>query len=114
MSSPIKILVTGITGQSNTLVIGQQALFSLLIHCSGYIGGAVVGRLLRRPDAARLDIRAIVRSPEKAEKLKSFGISPIIGSHNDENVMVKASEEVDVIIAMVSFILTSLFAGLPC
>ncbi|KAK1224082.1 hypothetical protein PQX77_008412 [Marasmius sp. AFHP31] len=79
MSGKVKVLATGVTG---------------------YIGGAVVNRFLARPDASSFDIRAIVRSPEKAEKLKSFGITPIIGSHNDENVMVKAVSEVDVVIAM--------------
>ncbi|KAL0564750.1 hypothetical protein V5O48_017288, partial [Marasmius crinis-equi] len=79
MSEKVKVLVTGITG---------------------YIGGAVVNRFLARPDASSFDIRAIVRSPEKAEKLKAFGITPIVGSHNDENVMLKAASEVDVIITM--------------
>ncbi|KAK7044260.1 hypothetical protein VNI00_007982 [Paramarasmius palmivorus] len=65
-----------------------------------YIGGAIVSRFLARPDASSFDIRAIVRSREKGEKLKEFGITPIIGSHNDENVMVKAASEVDVAITM--------------
>ncbi|KAK7044262.1 hypothetical protein VNI00_007984 [Paramarasmius palmivorus] len=79
MSQKVKILVTGVTG---------------------YIGGAVVDRFLARSDASSLDIRAIVRSKEKAEKLRDFGINLIVGSHNDENVMVKAASEVDVVIAM--------------
>ncbi|ESK83754.1 NAD-P-binding protein [Moniliophthora roreri MCA 2997] len=79
MSQKVKILVTGATG---------------------YIGGAIVSRFLVRPDAASFDIRAIVRNKEKAEKLRDFGITPIIGSHNDEAVMVKAASEVDVVIAM--------------
>ncbi|KAF9266638.1 NAD(P)-binding protein [Marasmius fiardii PR-910] len=79
MSSKVKVLVTGVTG---------------------YIGGAVVNRLLARSDASSFDIRAIVRSADKGEKLKAFGITPIIGSHNDEGVMVKAASEVDVVIAM--------------
>ncbi|KAF9266652.1 hypothetical protein L218DRAFT_978614 [Marasmius fiardii PR-910] len=62
--------------------------------------GAVVDRFLARPDVSSFDIRAIVRSAEKGEKLKIFGITPIIGSHNDENVMVKAASEVDVVITM--------------
>ncbi|KAL0566872.1 hypothetical protein V5O48_015124 [Marasmius crinis-equi] len=79
MPQQVKILVTGATG---------------------YIGGAVLGGFLARPDASSLDFRAIVRSPEKAEKLKAFGITPIVGSHNDEELMVKAASEVDVVLAM--------------
>ncbi|KAF9266639.1 NAD(P)-binding protein [Marasmius fiardii PR-910] len=79
MSTKVNVLVTGITG---------------------YIGGAVVDRILARPDASSFDIRAIVRSADKCEKLKAFGITPIVGSHNDEGVMVKAASEVDVVIAM--------------
>ncbi|EEB92550.1 hypothetical protein MPER_08922, partial [Moniliophthora perniciosa FA553] len=78
MSQKVKILVTGVTG---------------------YIGGAVVN-FLARPDVSSFDIRAIVRSKEK--KLRNFGITSIIGSHNDENVMVKAASEVDIVIAMSS------------
>ncbi|KAL0566871.1 hypothetical protein V5O48_015123 [Marasmius crinis-equi] len=72
----------------------------LVTGATGYIGGAVLGRFLARPDATSLDFRAIVRSPEKAEKLKAFGITPIVGSHNDEQLMVKAASEVDVVLAM--------------
>ncbi|KAG7089749.1 hypothetical protein E1B28_011403 [Marasmius oreades] len=79
MPAKVKVLVTGITG---------------------YIGGAVVSKFLARPDASSFDIRAIVRSADKGEKLKAFGVTPIIGSHNDEQVMVKAASEVDVVIAM--------------
>ncbi|KAF9266645.1 NAD-P-binding protein [Marasmius fiardii PR-910] len=79
MSPKVKILVTGATG---------------------YIGGSVLGRFLSRSDVASFHFTAIVRSPGKADKLKEFGITPIIGSHNDESVMVEAASKVDVVIAM--------------
>jgi uncharacterized protein YbjT (DUF2867 family) len=79
-----------------------------LIRPPGYIGGAVVDRFLTRPDASTFDIRAIVRSKEKAQKLKDFGITAIVGSHNDEDVIVKAASEVDVVIAMVIFFIICL------
>ncbi|KAL0064834.1 hypothetical protein AAF712_008231 [Marasmius tenuissimus] len=72
----------------------------LVTGATGYIGGAVVDKFLARPDAPSLDIRAVVRSPEKGEKLKAFGITPIIGSHDDEDLMVKAASQVDVVLAM--------------
>ncbi|KAG7089743.1 hypothetical protein E1B28_011397 [Marasmius oreades] len=79
MPSKIKVLITGATG---------------------YVGGSVLSRFLSRSDAPSFDFRAIVRSPEKAEKLKEFGITPIVGSHNDERIMVEACSKVDVAIAM--------------
>lgn len=78
MSEKIKILFTGATG---------------------YIGGAILDKFLARPDASSFDIRAVVRSPQKGEKLKALGITPLIGSHDDEQLMVKAASEVDVVFA---------------
>ncbi|KAK7044259.1 hypothetical protein VNI00_007981 [Paramarasmius palmivorus] len=72
----------------------------LITGATGYIGGSVLHRFLSRSDAASFDFRAIVRSLEKAEKLRKFGVSTIVGSHNDPMVMVKAASEVDVLIAM--------------
>jgi nucleoside-diphosphate-sugar epimerase len=100
MSQKVKILVTGVTGSSYRHCF--FALTSISNRLIGYIGSAVVDRFLARSDASSLDIRAIVRSKEKADKLREFGINPIVGSHSDENVMVKAASEVDVVIAMVS------------
>ncbi|KAF5368032.1 hypothetical protein D9758_004335 [Tetrapyrgos nigripes] len=72
----------------------------LLTGITGYIGGSVFCRLMKRPDFSSFDIRAIVRSPEKAEKLKSkFNVTPIIGSHSDIPFMTKACSEVDIVIA---------------
>lgn len=49
-------------------------------HSLGYIGGSVLSRLLSHPDANSFDITAIVRWPEKAKKLESFGIKSVVGS----------------------------------
>ena len=96
----IKILVTGATG-SYTLYLRTAPKSLTDISNKGYIGGTVVSRFLARPDASSLDIRAVVRSAEKGEKLKAFGITPIIGSHDDEELMIKAASQVDVVLAMV-------------
>ncbi len=59
-------------------------------------------RFLQRPDFTSFDIRVVVRSSEKAERLrKEFGVTPIVGSHDDLELMEKAAQEVDVVIAMV-------------
>ncbi|THU78648.1 NAD(P)-binding protein [Dendrothele bispora CBS 962.96] len=79
MASKTKVLITGATG---------------------YIGGSVLNRLLQRSDLmSSLDIRVLVRSPEKAKKFEQFGFTPVIGSHADESVVVPAVSEVDILIA---------------
>ncbi|THU82132.1 NAD-binding protein [Dendrothele bispora CBS 962.96] len=80
MSTKTKILITGATG---------------------YIGGSILTRLLQRSDLSQFDIRVLIRSAEKARKLEDLGLGlkPVMGSHTDESVMVKATSEVDVVIA---------------
>jgi len=43
----------------------------------------------------------VVRSPEKAEKLRELGINVVVGSHSDPNLMEKLAEETDLVLAMV-------------
>ncbi|KAK7448079.1 hypothetical protein VKT23_013835 [Stygiomarasmius scandens] len=78
MTEKTKVLITGITG---------------------YIGGSIFCRLMKRPDFSSFDFRAIVRSAEKGERLKAFGVAPIVGSHSDIQLMSKAVSEVDIVIA---------------
>uniref|UniRef100_A0A0W0G8E1 Putative NAD-binding protein n=1 Tax=Moniliophthora roreri TaxID=221103 RepID=A0A0W0G8E1_MONRR len=75
MSSKTTVLITGATG-------------NLLSH------------LLKRQDASSFEFRALVRSSDKAEKLKAFGVVPVLGSHSDKELMISAASEVDVVIAM--------------
>ncbi|KAF5343332.1 hypothetical protein D9758_014193 [Tetrapyrgos nigripes] len=80
MTDKTKILITGITG---------------------YIGGSVFSRFLKRPDFSSFDIRAIVRSAEKGEKLKNlYGVTPIVGSHSDFSLMENAASEADIVLSM--------------
>jgi nucleoside-diphosphate-sugar epimerase len=74
----------------------------LLTGVTGYIGGAVLTRLAKRNDFNSFDIRCIVRSSEKGEKIKALykNVTPIVGSHSDIPLMTKATSEVDVVIAM--------------
>ncbi|KAJ3734206.1 NAD(P)-binding protein [Lentinula guzmanii] len=74
----------------------------LMTGVTGYIGGTVLTRFAQRPDFEDFDIRCIVRSPEKAEKIKSLfkNVAPIVGSHSDISLMTEASSKVDVVIAM--------------
>ncbi|KAE9407774.1 NAD(P)-binding protein [Gymnopus androsaceus JB14] len=73
----------------------------LLTGVTGYIGGTVLTRLVKRDDFDSFDIRCIVRSPEKGEKIKALykNVKIIVGSHSDIALMTQAASEVDVVIA---------------
>ena len=67
----------------------------------GYIGGTVLDRLLQHSNAKTFDITALVRSPEKAKKLESFGVKGVVGSLDDydlvEDLVSKAHVVVDIV-----------------
>ena len=67
----------------------------------GYIGGTVLLRFLKHPDASSFNITVLVRSPEKAEKLKAFGVNPVVGSHSDTPLVEGLTAQADVVIAVV-------------
>ncbi|KAK7690487.1 hypothetical protein QCA50_005585 [Cerrena zonata] len=50
------------------------------ISHTGYIGGSVLARLLKHPNARAFDISAITRSEEKARKLHAFGVNDVVGA----------------------------------
>ncbi|CAA7258837.1 unnamed protein product [Cyclocybe aegerita] len=70
---------------------------------TGYIGGSVLSRLLKHKDAASFHITALVRSADKAEKLKTLGVDTIIGSYTDEDLtfLKEAASKADVVITAV-------------
>ncbi|KAF9069216.1 NAD(P)-binding protein [Rhodocollybia butyracea] len=74
----------------------------LMTGVTGYIGGAVLTRFAQRPDFESFEIHCIVRSPEKAEKIKALfkNVKPIVGSHSDIPLMTEAVSKVDIVIAM--------------
>jgi len=70
-----------------------------LTGATGYIGGSVLLRFLKHPDASSFNITVLVRSPEKAEKLKAFGVNPVVGSHSDIPLVEELAAQADVVIA---------------
>ncbi|KIY44022.1 NAD(P)-binding protein [Fistulina hepatica ATCC 64428] len=70
-----------------------------LTGATGYIGGAILARLLARDDAAAFKVTALVRNKAKADKLKSFGVHPVIGSLADLDIVEKQAAAADVVIA---------------
>ncbi|KAK7053090.1 hypothetical protein VNI00_004411 [Paramarasmius palmivorus] len=75
-------------------------MWQLITFLIGYIGGSVLSNLLKRPDRGSFDFRAVIRSAERAEKIKAFGVTPIVGSHSDRELMFKAASEADIVITM--------------
>ncbi|KAG6813899.1 hypothetical protein H0H92_005748 [Tricholoma furcatifolium] len=69
-----------------------------LTGATGYIGGAVLARFLNLSDAASLSFTALVRSPEKAEKLRALGVDSVVGSHTDDALVKKLASEADVVL----------------
>ena len=61
----------------------------------------MLSRFLKHPDSSSFDITVLVRSPDKAEKLKAFGVHPVVGSHSDAPLVEELTAQADVVIATV-------------
>ncbi|PQE10337.1 hypothetical protein CJF32_00000875 [Rutstroemia sp. NJR-2017a WRK4] len=62
----------------------------------GFIGGTLLTELLsKRPD---LSITALIRSDEKAGRLRSLGVKPLIGDLDDEELIAEAASKADIVI----------------
>lgn len=61
---------------------------------SGYIGGSVGAHLA----AAGHQVTGLVRSPDKAEAVRAFGIEPVMGTLDDAQVLARAAREADVVV----------------
>lgn len=91
----------------------QRAHTLLIRICSclgsGYIGGSVIQGLLERPDASKFEITALVRSPEKAEKLAKFGVKTEVGSLDD-------AEKIEELVGRADYVfqVVSPSSGSPC
>lgn len=72
------------------------------VHTTGYVGGSVLTRLLALPDADKYEITALVRSPEKAKKLETFGVKTVVGSIQDVALLTRLAEQAHVVFSLVS------------
>ncbi|KAJ6619675.1 hypothetical protein B0H10DRAFT_2024368 [Mycena sp. CBHHK59/15] len=75
-----------------------------LTGATGYIGGAVLTRLLEHPLARTFYITIIVRSPEKASLFnRDFGrkhqLRAVVGSYNDLELLRQLAADADVVFA---------------
>ena len=95
----VKILFTGAVGN---VYRPFHVVPALDVSIQGYIGSSALSAFLDHPKRDTFEITALIRSAEKADKLKQFGITTIVGSHFDESLFVKLASETDVLIACVS------------
>ncbi|KAJ7210280.1 hypothetical protein C8J57DRAFT_1608103 [Mycena rebaudengoi] len=68
----------------------------------GYVGGAILRRLVEHPKAATFEITLLVRDPLKEQKLSSLGLKVVVGSHADTTLLEALSIEADVVFAAVN------------
>ncbi len=61
---------------------------------SGYIGGSVAAHLV----AAGHQVTGLVRSAEKADAVRAFGIEPVVGTLDDAQVLARAAQAADVVV----------------
>jgi nucleoside-diphosphate-sugar epimerase len=61
---------------------------------SGYIGGSVAAHFA----AAGHQVTGLVRSPEKADAVRAFGIEPVMGTLDDSEILSRAAQAADVVV----------------
>lgn len=61
---------------------------------TGYIGGSVADRLLR----AGHQVTGLARSPEKAHTLGRLGVTPVLGTLDDEALLVEQARAADAVV----------------
>ncbi|KAJ6458585.1 hypothetical protein C8R47DRAFT_1245170 [Mycena vitilis] len=73
----------------------------LFIGGTGYIGGPILSRFIERNDPD-LNIAALVRSPEKAEKLRALNLrlKIVSGSQDDAELVERIATDADVVFSM--------------
>ncbi|KAI0787434.1 NAD(P)-binding protein [Fomes fomentarius] len=75
---------------------GRTSIF--LTGATGYIGGAVLARLLKHPNASKFDITALVRNADKAKILQSqFGVKAVVGTHQELDKIQALAEQSHVV-----------------
>ncbi|KAF8951044.1 hypothetical protein CPC16_009587 [Podila verticillata] len=70
-----------------------------IIGATGYIGSTVMDLLLKESAKSRHTFRALVRSPEKAEDVRSIGIEPVLGSLDDSELLEKEASHADIVLS---------------
>jgi len=64
----------------------------------GYIGSSVLERLQSHPDADKFEITALIRSPQKADKFKEYGVNTVVGSFGDTKLLEDLTAAADIVV----------------
>jgi uncharacterized protein YbjT (DUF2867 family) len=73
-------------------------LHILFLGATGYIGGAVLDRLIAHASRPSFEITSFSRNAEKAKKLESeFGVKSVLGSLDDVDKIEEAAAKSDVV-----------------
>jgi nucleoside-diphosphate-sugar epimerase len=75
-----------------------QPLKIFITGATGYIGGAVLTRLVKAAKTKNWHITALVRSENSIPKLKELGVHAVIGSLDSTDLLIKEATEADVVI----------------
>lgn len=99
-----KIFFTGATGIVLFLFRNQYVIDVL----PGYIGGSVLNRILSHPQREKYEITILLRSSEKAEAFKAFGLKVTIGSMSDHDFLEQTVAQYDIVFQTVATYFTFL------
>ncbi|KAJ7923627.1 hypothetical protein B0H13DRAFT_56126 [Mycena leptocephala] len=72
----------------------------LFLGATGYVGGTVLWKLLQHPRAIDFQITALVRDAAKAEKLKAFGIVPVVGDNSNLDLLQALARDAEVVFSV--------------
>lgn len=64
---------------------------------TGYIAGTFLQLMLERDYLNRFNISALVRRPEDADKMEQFGVTPVIGTLDDDQLLRLQSTKADIV-----------------
>ncbi|KAF8817258.1 NAD(P)-binding protein [Phlegmacium glaucopus] len=90
-------------GKWNPLARETSSTRVLFLGATGYVGGTVFSSFLDHPQRSSFIYTALIRSPEKAEKLKTLdhNVNVILGSTSDTDMLAKLAADADIVIDMV-------------
>ncbi|KAF9916115.1 hypothetical protein BX616_004580 [Lobosporangium transversale] len=70
------------------------------LGATGYIGSSIIDLLHQKKTiGTKYALHALVRSQEKADRLRSLGIEPVLGSLDDSNLLEQEASKADVVLA---------------
>ncbi|KJA17461.1 hypothetical protein HYPSUDRAFT_1017943 [Hypholoma sublateritium FD-334 SS-4] len=72
-----------------------------LTGATGHIGGSVLARLLNHPNFSSFELNVLVRSTDKAKKLRTLRVKVTLGSYDEKlEILAEAASHADIVISM--------------